>query len=365
MKFVAVLSLCGATAFAAPSPKPPIAYSADLVVASKGTTSRSRVVSDGVHTATKGGDGKSGSFRDDEKKLQWVYGASFGCVQVPLKPAGATVTTSEEVVGSEKVDGRATTKVKVTSTIRDPKKSTTLVMFEWRATELGNLVVRRKSENDDFESRLEHIVTGKPDSKELTFPSPPCKVEPVVEAAKDAAEAPGGFRTVSFFDASCRQLVPLPLTMSIPSDYAIRSGGARGCFWGATDDLDRLLADRNKADFESIRRGVFWCRVSGSTQYDPDNGFTSEDGPQSQWTTAMKRIGARNVSVTSRKIGEIPSCRVTATVNGQHVYMLYLAVPGTDSPAVLINYHPPGKGNTADDDAAWQHFLDSIKGGVK
>jgi hypothetical protein len=39
--------------------------------------------------------------------------------------------------------------------------------------------------------------------------------------------------------------------------------------------------------------------------------------------------------------------------------MLYLAVPGADSPAILINDYPPGNG-AASDDAAWQHFIDSI-----
>ena len=56
--------------------------------------------------------------------------------------------------------------------------------------------------------------------------------------------------------------------------------------------------------------------------------------------------------------------RVTGSMNGQHVYMLYLAVPGADSPAILINYRPPGKG-AASDDAAWQHFLDSIEVAAK
>jgi hypothetical protein len=74
----------------------------------------------------------------------------------------------------------------------------------------------------------------------------------------------------------------------------------------------------------------------------------------------MKSMGAKNVVVTSKKIGAIPTTRITASMNGQRVYMLYLAVPGTDSPAILINYHPAGKGNAADD-AAWQHFIDSIE----
>jgi hypothetical protein len=47
-------------------------------------------------------------------------------------------------------------------------------------------------------------------------------------------------------------------------------------------------------------------------------------------------------------------------VNGQRVTMLYLAVSGTDSSAILINYHPAGNGGAAAD-AAWQHLLDSIE----
>jgi hypothetical protein len=73
----------------------------------------------------------------------------------------------------------------------------------------------------------------------------------------------------------------------------------------------------------------------------------------------MKAQGFRDAVVTSKQIGLIPTARITGSMNGQHVYMLYLAVPFTDSPAILINYRPPGKG-AASDDAAWQRFLDSI-----
>ena len=86
----------------------------------------------------------------------------------------------------------------------------------------------------------------------------------------------------------------------------------------------------------------------------------SEQGTQDQWAASMKAMGAKNIVITSKKIGPIPSARVLASVGGQRVYMLYLAVPGADSPAILINYHPAGKG-TAVDDAAWQHFIDSIE----
>jgi hypothetical protein len=38
--------------------------------------------------------------------------------------------------------------------------------------------------------------------------------------------------------------------------------------------------------------------------------------------------------------------------------MLYIGVG--DSPAILINYHPAGKGGPPDD-ALWQQFLDSLQ----
>jgi hypothetical protein len=132
------------------------------------------------------------------------------------------------------------------------------------------------------------------------------------------------------------------LCAGIPSDYALRSH-THNCFWGAKDDLDRVIT-REGPDFEKIQRGVFWCRASDSTEYDPvHDKFVSEQGTQDQWAASMKAMGAKNVVVASKKIGSIPSVRVTARMNGQRVYMLYLAVPGADSPAILINYHPAGE----------------------
>jgi hypothetical protein len=77
------------------------------------------------------------------------------------------------------------------------------------------------------------------------------------------------------------------------------------------------------------------------------------------WAKALVReAGAKNVVVTSKTVHSLPTLRVTATVGGQRVYMLYIGVG--DSPAILINYHPSGKGE-ASDDGAWQRFLDSLQ----
>jgi hypothetical protein len=353
------LAAAATSVIAAETPQPP-AYTAEMIATGGGQTIRTHVWSDGRILKSQSADGSTGRYVDYDKKLSWVYGPGFPCVQVPTEPEGYVMTSREEVVGSETIDHHPVKKVKTTSTIVHEKKTTTSVFTEWRATDLHDLALRRSASDGSYESHLEHVVLGMPDAKLLAFPNPPCKYDPALDTTHDAAQAAGGFRAVSFFDASCKKLVPLPLTLSIPSDYAIRGyGTTHNCFWGRNDDLDRVIA-KDGADFEHIQHGVFWCRPSDSTEYDPvHDKFVSEQGTQDQWAASMKAMGAKNVVVTSKKIGPIPSARVTATMNGQRVYMLYLAVPGADSPAILINYHPAGKG-TATDDAAWQRFIDSI-----
>lgn len=353
----ALLAAVAATTFAAET-RPP-AYSAEMVATGGGQTIRTHVWSDGKILKSESADGKTGRYVDYDKKLSWVYGPGFPCVQVPTEPEGYAVTSREEVVGSETIDRHPVKKVKITSTMVHDKKSTTSVVTEWRATDLHDLALRRSASDGSYESHLEHVVPGAPDAKLLAFPNPPCKYDAIADTTHNAPQAAGGFRAVSFFDASCKKLVPLPLTLSIPSDYAIRGyGTSDNCFWGTTDDLDRVIT-REGPDFTQIHRGVFWCRVS-NTGYDPiKKKFVSEMGTEDQWAAGMKAQGMRDAVVTSKKIGLIPSLRITGSMNGQHVYMLYLAVPGADSPAILINYRPPGKGGPADD-AAWQHFLDSI-----
>jgi hypothetical protein len=362
MRYLTFVLLAAAAtgAFAAEEKRPP-AYTAEMVMTIDGKSTRSRIWSDGTILKTQSADGTSGRYVDYDKKLSWVYGPGFPCVQVPTDPEGYTATTREEALGSETIDGHPTKKVKLTSSVTHDKKTTVTASIEWRASDLHDLVIRRRGGDGSYEVRIEHVVLGKPDAKNFSFPNPPCKYDPMLDKTRDAPQAAGGFRKVPFFDAGCKKLVPLPLTISIPSDYAIRNyANSDNCFWGAADDLQRVIA-KDGPDFEHINRGVFWCRVSDGVEFDPvREKFVSSQGPQDQWAASMKSMGLKNVTVTSKKIGTIPSTRVTGSMNGKYVYMLYLAVPGTDSPAILINYHPAGKGG-AEDEAAWQRFIDSIE----
>lgn len=358
---VAVSTLAVPAAAARAADTPPLAYSADSVSVYKGETTRMRVWTDGVRSRTESEDGSSGRYSDKGKGLAWSWDKS-GCRQMPLQHAGLTSTRKEERLGGESVAGHPTDKVKVTWTSSYEGKTSTDVEYEWRATDLRGLVIRTRNADGTFEKNLQNIVLGTPDGKRLAFPSPPCEYDEMADTTFDAPLAPGGHRTIRFSDAGCKKLVPLPLTLSIPSDYAIRSpgGGAdAGCLMGAVDDLDRVTASKGEVDFASIRRGVFWCRVSGSTEFNPVAGkFVSELGPEDQWAAGLKTMGVEKVAMSEKTVGGVATLRITGVMAGKKVYMLYLGVG--DSPAILINYHPAGAGD-ASDEAEWRHFVDSLQ----
>ncbi len=203
------------------------------------------------------------------------------------------------------------------------------------------------------------MVLGAPDPKWLAFPSATCKSDASLAASQP--QAVGGNRTIRFSEGACKLIVPLPIEMSIPSDYGIRTVPQLGCFWGAEDDLARLLSNEREADFEAVHRGVFWCRVSESTEFDPvSHRFVSEMGNDRQWAKEFEKAGATNIVLSPKMVGIFPALAVTMSMRGQRVNMLYLAVPNTESLAILINYHPAGRGVAADD-ARWKHFVDSMR----
>jgi hypothetical protein len=339
--------------------KKPVAYSAEVVVVRKGVTRKAHVWTDGVRWKEQDDDGQGGSYEDEEKGLSWLWGPGFPCIQAPLHGADTAPAPKEEPLGSEVVAGHPTKKFKVTTTYYDGEKTVTDVRYQWRAADLADLVIHSRTVDGTMDRTLRNVVLGPPDPKLLAFPSPQCRYDETQDTTRYAPKAAGGYRTVPFFDAGCKQFVPLPLTLQLPSDYAIRSAGPLGCFWGTEDDLRRVLASKVEADFSSIRRGVFWCRSSPSTEFDPvHKKFVNEDGPQEQWPAALQAQGAREVAMQPRTVGGIATLRVSGTVGGQAVYMVYIGFG--DSPAVLINYRPAGKGDAADR-AEWQHFLDSLQ----
>jgi hypothetical protein len=229
------------------------------------------VWSDGVRTRTEGVDEKgnrSGSYTDEAKGLRWIYGPSFGCIQMPIKPpAEMKSATKQEAQGEETIGGHPARKYRITSTGVIKGKEITDISYVWKATDLGDLVLRRVSASWKFEMNLAGLVIGKPAPAQLAMP-PGCKYDEMQDATRNEPSAAGGDRTIRFSDASCKKLIPLPLELSIPADYAIR-GSRLGCFWGTAADLDRVLATDTEADFTKIVRGVFWCRVSDSTEYNP------------------------------------------------------------------------------------------------
>jgi hypothetical protein len=358
MRAVAVALLFAVAATAAP--KRPFAYSADVVLTANGKTTRSHIWSDGTHLRSLDEDGQSGSYLDYGRGLSWIYSPKLECLQVPMPPETVSAKVAEEVLGTETVDGHPARKVKSAAGL------------EWRATDLQDLVIRRRGNDGSFEMHLEHIVLGAPDPKMLDFAALPCKYDKFAAAAAayndttaQAPQAAGGSRQITFFDASCKQVIPLPLTMAIPSDYAIRKAPGGNCLFGTEEDLKQVIAP-DGADFTSIHRGVFWFRLSENTLYDAaTKHFVSNDGPHDKWAAAMKRMGAKDVTVTMQTVGTVPTACVTARMNRQKVYMLYIATgSGPEAPAALINYHPPAK-SAAKDDEVWAGFVASVAKAVQ
>lgn len=351
------LAVAAASSSFAASKRPP-AYSADVVVTAQGKTTRSHIWSDGTHVRTLSADGKSGSYADYDRKLAWLYTPERPCMQVPMEPEGAKESTVEKPLGNETLGGHPARKVKVSTTVTYHGRTASTESTEWRATDLHDLVIRRVNPEGDM--HLEHIVAGAPDAKLVAFSTVPCKYDPVADTAAFAAQAPGGFRKVMFDDLACRQLPPVPLAFSIPSDFAIRKAPGGNCLFGADDDLTRVIAPKG-ADFSGIHRGVFWLRLSGGTHFDPaTKKFVNEQGPQDRWSDALKRLGATDVTVTPQTVGNLPTLRMTGRMKGMKLYMLYIA-PGSGPtvPAVLINYHPPAA-TSAKDDEVWTKFVASM-----
>ena len=178
-------------------------------------------------------------------------------------------------------------------------------------------------------------------------------------------------RTVSFSDALCGSLLPLPLTFTIPASYDLRAPARNkasgGCFWGAKADLDRVLRNPEELDFTGIGRGVFWARPAMNVGYDLGRkAFFGGDGAdEAAMMDQFRGSGFRNVHVQRSSAAGLPTLELTGEVppsgggGADRVYMLYLALEIEDS-VVLINYHP-AKPSSSDDDAAWKSFLAGIQ----
>jgi hypothetical protein len=341
--------------------KPPAPYTAFESVTTDGRTSRSTIYFDGARTKSISDDGKIGYYRDESLKTTWQWNPAYGCIHVTDTATGVKPDVHEEALGSETIAGHPTRKVRKTEKWTDDKgKVNTYSSIIWYATDLDDFVMGSKSADGKYERHVDKLTMGAPNAKLLAFPSPPCDASEVQMIATAAPKAAGSYRTIRFDQGACELMVPLPISMSIPSDFTIRSVRPAGCFWGADDDLKRLLANPSEANFESIQRGVFWVRPSTDTEYSASaRKFVSEIGPQEEWGAAFRAVGAQDVIVTPKPVGAYPATTVTLKSHGQRVYMLYLSPPNVETIAMIISYRGAGKGSAADD-IVWKTFIDSL-----
>lgn len=340
------------------------AYEAEADTQSQNLAGHSHTLSDGVHIKTtwSSGDGKSGgSYIDQSRRLAWGWSSlGPGCTQMTLPPKNATPASAhldEKEVGQETLEGHPTRKYTYRTEHTFGGKTVVESITEWRATDLHDFVLR--SETSQRSMRVRKIVLRTPAPADIAFASTPCKYDPVKDDSAYPAQAPGGFRTVRFFDLACKKVVPLGIAATLPSDYEIRLAPRFGCFAGTSADLDRLLARPEAPDFDAIRHGVVWTRIATSAEYrGATQRFFSEYGSDETWNASIAAAGARDVRIERGDLAGRPSIRVSAQLQGKTVRMCYLGV--ADSPAILISWQAPAQG-TPDDDAQWRRFLGALK----
>jgi len=172
------------------------------------------------------------------------------------------------------------------------------------------------------------------------------------------------FTTVSFTDAVCGKIPPVPITFALPGDFTPRAVGQieGGCLWGARDDLDRVTVDPAQGDFTALRRGVFRARVSTEVVCDPATGiFDQTDGTGEEgMRRAMAATGAEVITWRKGRIAGLPALQVVADIPGGRVYMLYLGNTKFNSNAMLVNYYHPTNRSPADDQL-WARFVAGIQ----
>jgi hypothetical protein len=171
-------------------------------------------------------------------------------------------------------------------------------------------------------------------------------------------------RTISFTEAVCDRIPPVPITFQMPGDFeARRVGGIEGgCLWGAKDDLDRVTVKPNEGDFRSLRRGVFRARVSSDVVCSPETGvFDQTDGlGEAGLRRNLDATGAKVIVWKKETIAGLPALQIVADVFGSRVYMLYLGNTNFISNAMLVNYYHPAN-QTPADDTFWAEFVAGIK----
>ena len=115
------------------------------------------------------------------KKIWVLMPAPVGCIEQPLgedapnplavMPADAT----EELVGTETIDGHPTKKFKMRATVAGKTRE----HYQWRATDLNGFPIRTAAVDGSYEQRFTKVELKTPDAKLFETPSQ-CRPMPAV-----------------------------------------------------------------------------------------------------------------------------------------------------------------------------------------
>jgi hypothetical protein len=186
----------------------------------------------------------------------------------------------------------------------------------------------------------------------------------LVAAAPVDAKTAAPLRTISFSDAVCGKIPPLPIAFEMPADFEARAvGGVEGgCLWGVKGDLDRVTVNPDEGDFTSLRRGVFRLRVTSNVVFNKVAGvFDQMDGTgETGLRRTLSGTGAKVITWKKDTIAGLPALQIVADAFGSRLYMLYLGNTQFISNVMLVNYYHPAKRSAADE-ALWTAFVAGIK----
>jgi hypothetical protein len=116
------------------------------------------------------------------KKIFIMMPAPVGCIEQPLDDnvaanplAPMPTDATEELVGSEKIDGHPTKKYKMKATVGGKTRE----HYQWRATDLKGFPIRTAAVDGTYEQRFTKVELKTPDAKLFETPAN-CKSMPAV-----------------------------------------------------------------------------------------------------------------------------------------------------------------------------------------
>jgi len=146
------------------------------------STAKIWVLGGRVRSDTNVGGQSMTTLIDRGAKKMWVLmPAPVGCIEQPLNESAANplgmlpTDATEELVGSETIDGHPTKKYKLKATVGGKTRE----HYQWRATDLDGFPIRTAAVDGSYEQRFTKIELKKPDAKLFEKPAQ-CKVMPAI-----------------------------------------------------------------------------------------------------------------------------------------------------------------------------------------